>query len=479
MATLKRENVIVIIIALLILLLSSLRSYFRADDFAHLLSIRYETSEDIARLVTKPEFTGFFRPVVKLFFLVNYSISGLNAWTYIAGSVAIFVVDVYVYYWFVRAVSRDAFQAEGAVLLLVLQMNTYLYAVNWIGAVSNVLAALFVMTSVLFYIRSMSIGSFGWFAYAMSVISFSLGLLSKESCVVIPLILMAYDALFVLLDAPGKARVAELMILRYVPFGGVFVAYLVVRNASGSLPFSGGYNYTLNLGANIIRNGFFYGVQLGYLPGAVFVLALPSLLIKRLGFERKDSRVMLFGVFVASVLSLPVLALSWSSPTWLFPPAIGTTLAASVLLRKCLAEGMGSRARFVLYGVLASALLGAGILYMKLSEARWLQWGSYTKNVLQELQRSYPELPHGAEIYFVDRDVGKEYGIERLFRNHPGNAIRLWFDDLSLGATTVGSWNELDAILGKNQNGIEDVYVFEYADGHVFDMTDALREGGR
>lgn len=477
MATLKRVNVIIILMILLILLFTSSKGYFFADDFSHLLQTKYVNSKEMATVFTKPDYAWHYRPLVRVFFLLNYSASGLNPTSYFMTDIVFFLLNIYAFFLFVQAISKNSLQAHGAVLLLLLQVNTYLYTVNWICAGCNMMASFFVIALVFFYIKSVSSTPFGKFSYLMSNLCFGLSLLVKESAVILPVILSAYDLLFVWLDAPKKARALGQMILRYIPFGGIFVVYILIRNASGAPALTESGYYTLTLGSHILRNSLFWGMQLGFLAGAVLLLSLPSLFVDRLRLEKNDFKVILFGLFMALAPILPVLFIPWTSPTWLFLPAIGTTLAISVLFRKVFDEGAKKRARLVLYGAIVSAILGSALLFWRLSEARWLQWGTYTKNVLLEVERHYPDLPHGATIYFIDKNEGKDYGIDRLFRgrHHLGSALRLWYDDLSLEAYIVGDINDLEKQEKERATGEHEVFVFEYYDGHVTDKTNAFR----
>lgn len=474
MTTLKRVNIIIIFVTLLILLFTSSKGYFRADDFSHLLSFKYDTSKDITRVFTKAEYTGHYRPLVKVFFFLNYSVSGLNPISYFTTSIIIFALNIYVFFLFVRVISRNSLQAHSAVLLLLLQINTYLYTVNWIGAVTNILSSFFVIAAVLFYVKSTNSNVFRKPLYLMSNLCFGLGLLSKEIAVIVPVILLAYDLLFVWLDAPQKVRTLRQMILRYIPFGSILAVYILIRNASGAPAIVGGDRYTLSLGLNILRNGLFYAVQLGFLAGATLLFSLPSLVVDRPRFEKNEFKIILFGLFVALVSILPVLSLSWASPTWLFLPVIGTTLATSVLFRKVFVDGTTKGARLVLYGVIVSAMLGGTFFFLKLGEARWLQWGTYTKNVLLEVKKHYPDLPQGATVYFIDRNKKQDYGIDRLFRNHPDSALQLWYGDLSLEAYIVGDINDLEKWEKEQATGEHAVFIFEYYDGHITDKTNAF-----
>ena len=473
---LNRVTIGTIVIASAVLLFTSAKTYFRADDFSDLVETKYDTAENPVHILTKPAYSGVYRPTTELFFLVGYRVSGLNPWSYVASDIGIFALNVYIFFLLVKSCSGDVLQAEGAVLVLLLQVNTYLYTVNWIGAIDNSLLSLFVMASLLYYIKAVKSVPVDGGCYLLAVLCFALGLLTKELAIVIPMILLGYDLLFILLRASDRGRTAAAMIIRYAPFAAIGGVYLVVRNLAGAASLTGEDNYTLSFGINSVRSALFYGMQLGFLPGSMLLFSAAYIRLSSRRVSVEDLSILTLGLLITAIAIAPLLALSWTSPTWLLLPSVGTSMATSVLLRRVLDNWEVKWARIAFFGLLGSALVGAGLLSVRLGEARWLQWGTYTKNVLREVESYYPELPHGAEIYFIDGDIGKEYGVDRLFRNHPTSALRLWFNDLSLEAHTVGSWNELDPVLENGQVDRRTIFVFEYSDGHIVDRTTVARE---
>ena len=69
---------------------------------------------------------------------------------------------------------------------------------------------------------------------------------------------------------------------------------------------------------------------------AVLVCTIPAMFVSHTRLEKNEVRIVVFGLFMALVFASPVLFLTWASPTWLFAPALGTTLAVSVPLSKML-----------------------------------------------------------------------------------------------------------------------------------------------
>jgi hypothetical protein len=460
----------VLLISVVVLLITSGRSYFRADDFSHLLSARYDTLGDLAGLITRPEYANHYRPLVKAFYVVNYAMSGMNPASYFLSSIAVFVLSALLFFLLVRTLASDSLLALCALLLLLLQANTYLYTVTWIAAISDTLAPLFMLACLWLYVCSVRGAKLIKSTYLLSLLCFALALMSKESACPLVLLLAGYDFLFGWLDAPDKLARLGLLAARYVPFGIVLAFYALLRSRAGAMALAGGESYTLHLGLNVLRNGVYFTEQLGFMVVAVLVCTVPAMLVSHTHLEKNEVRIIAFGLFMALVFAAPVLLLAWSSPTWLFAPALGTTLAVSVPLSKMLRRTVPQMGLLVLSGILVLALMGNFLLWSKLVEARWLQWGRYTHNILVDIQQRYPDLPPNSTVWLVDSHAKQAFGVNRLLRNHAPSALRLWYGDLSLNARIATTASDIEELKQQRQAGGR-VFVFEYHDGHLIEKA--------
>lgn len=477
--TIKRTNAIVILVALCILSFAALRGYFRADDFAHLRVNKFDVMRNPATIITEPEFGGHYRPVVKLFFWVNYLVFGLRPLGYSVVLIAIFVLTLYMFFLLVRALAGNAFGGYCAVLLLLLQGNTYLYTVNWIATATDILSGLFVIMMLFFYVKSTMTAHRANLYYFLSLISFSFGLLSREIVIVLIPVLSAYDFFFFWLEASDKKEVLRKRFYSHVPFWVLLVGYVFVRSAvRGMLVLSSGEEgYTFSLDSHVLDNLIFYGMQLGFLPIALFLLSTPSLLFDKLQLEERDGKLIALGIFLAGCTILPFVFFKWNSPTWMYLPAFGTTLASSTLFQRVFSDSSRKKGALLFYGTLVCALVGSYLLFSKLNEVRWWQWGTYSRNVIEQVEAYYPNLSPGATLYFIDRNEQKPYGVKGLFRAHLGDAFRVWYSDPSLHAYVVGEASSLEATL--EEEGDEEtsaVVVFEYDEGLILDRTNWFRE---
>jgi hypothetical protein len=370
--------------------------------------------------------------------------------------------------------------AYSAVLIFLLQGNLYLYTVGWVSTANTILLGLFGLMSFLFYVKSTLSVYRVPLCYFLSLGSFCLGLLTRESAILFLPLFIAYDFLFLWLEAPGRKELIRRRLAYHAPFWVLLLVYVVVRGSiAGGRGLTGGDSYAFSLGSNILDNIIFYGMQMGFLPIAIILLSLPALFFDGLQFERRDFKLIALGIFLSIGAILPFLFFSWHSPTWTYLSTFGTTLAAATLFQRVFSWRSRQNALLLYYGTLICALVGNGLLFLQLNEARWWQWGTYSKNVIEQVQGHYPVLPSGAKLFFIDKNPQKPYGVKRLFRDqsHLKNAFQVWYVDRSLHAYFVDQTNQTETILEAKRDTEDSlIFVFEYDQGTLVDKTNWVRE---
>ncbi|MFH0825844.1 MAG: hypothetical protein V2B18_24065, partial [Pseudomonadota bacterium] len=212
-------------------------AFFLADDFDLLRGIAVEGPFSVLMAGSG----GFFRPVVSLSFALDILVWGLNPAGFHFFNVFLhFVNSLLVGYattLLLKASLRNTnAQATGWISgLMFLAMPCHSEPVSWISGRMDLLAAFFALVSLSCFLRFKKDSLTGW--YAVSLVAFFLALLSKESVVAYPAVMVIVIALISLYErTKGRGH----------PFreaGGfflVFGCYLVVRYcAIGTL--LGGY----------------------------------------------------------------------------------------------------------------------------------------------------------------------------------------------------------------------------------------------
>lgn len=184
--------------ALAIALYFPARSYqfLNWDDTTYVVNnpwIRALSFENIAHIFTKPYFANFL-PLHLLSYMVDYRLWGLNPAGYHLQSILLHALNTALAFFVVRRLIGKAAIAAVAALFFAVHPG-HVEAVAWISIRKDLLAALFSLLTVLFYLRAFESRVPRWGFYAGSVLWFTLGLLSKATIVTLPLFLLLVDRL--------------------------------------------------------------------------------------------------------------------------------------------------------------------------------------------------------------------------------------------------------------------------------------------
>lgn len=170
---------------------------------------------------------NYYRPLFELWLLLNYSLFGANPAWWHATTVAVHLAVTIMVYVLARRVTGDRLAAAIATVLFGLH-PTHIETVAWISGVTEPLLAVFVIGSVLSYARWRDGGSHAQWWRAASVAAYALAMLCKETGIVVPIILLAYDR-YVSRRGPQREPLVSLA-ARYAPYGATALAYLGVRH---------------------------------------------------------------------------------------------------------------------------------------------------------------------------------------------------------------------------------------------------------
>jgi len=167
----------------------------------------------------------YYRPLFTIYLTVNYKLFGLwePGW-HLMNLLVHTLATVFVYY-LLRRLSRDNAIPLLAALLFGLH-PAHVESVSWISGIPDPLAALFYVPSMIWYVRFREDGERKWLV--ASVAAFGLSILCKETPIVLPLVLGAWE----LARGKGEKRFvarAKALIPRLTPYAVVAAAYLALR----------------------------------------------------------------------------------------------------------------------------------------------------------------------------------------------------------------------------------------------------------
>lgn len=150
-------------------------------------------------------YSNFYRPIESLSFMLDYHLWGLNPFGYHLTNILIHIFNALSVYFLVYLISKK--QNIAIITGLLFCVHTVLsWPVYYIASRSDNLSALLFFISIILYIlyKQIGLGRNSIFLYLSSVIFFIASLLSKESTILLPFILLLY--LYCFSDRQKKAK---------------------------------------------------------------------------------------------------------------------------------------------------------------------------------------------------------------------------------------------------------------------------------
>lgn len=320
---------------------------------------------------------NYYRPLFLLWLLLNFKLFALHPAAWHLATLGLHLVVTWQVYRLAIRLLRTQRAALVAALLFGLH-PVHVEAVAWVSGATEPLAAVFILASLLSYIgfRQRESRTGYWAAHLW----FALGLLTKETAVLVPVLIVAFDVLVRVEGAPGFVQRTIASIRRVAPMAGTVGLYLVARyHALAALshrvaPVSLTENlltipsllvfyarlllYPVGLSA-FYDTPYVTSVKAALLPAAA--VCLGALLLGLL-LWRSRSRV---SAFAAVLLLLPLLPLmkldifvrgEIAHDRYLYLPSIGFVLLLGLLFQKLAEVDL----RGLAYGVCAALALAYG-----------------------------------------------------------------------------------------------------------------------
>jgi tetratricopeptide (TPR) repeat protein len=152
----------------------------------------YFTSHAWAELY--PNVSGnYYRPLFLLWFRLNHAVFGLKPEGWHLTTVLCHVAATYLVFVLVRRLAASSWIAFSAATLFALH-PVHIESVAWVSGVTDPLMAIFLISSFLSYLRFREENRWGWMGLALSL--FVLGLLEKETAVVLGPLVFVYAWLY-------------------------------------------------------------------------------------------------------------------------------------------------------------------------------------------------------------------------------------------------------------------------------------------
>jgi len=432
----------------------ALHSFFLSDDFDILASVhntpfslRYFSTNMLGGTAG-----SVYRPLVRLSFLVNDRLGGLDPRGYFAANIVLHLINSVLVALLALMLFKNKKNYVAAYFagLVFLVLGNHAEAVQWLASRGDLLSTFFVLLTLILYIqfRSYSRGcTRRYSAAAGAFISFCFALLSKEMAIVVPLLIIAYD--FVCEERPLMRRVWLLWVVSLAPL----VGYLWMRAASTGVLWnyynaSGAHMNFVNMGRTFVqiiishfasgsvRMFLFSTVDhhrlLAYGGGmALAALVVASIYMSKISPTYK--RVLGFFTLFFIIGTLPVLSLKLNSWTdegerFAYLPSVGFALLVGA------ACGMyiqyQAKTQWIQWKLFAVVLLLAWFvanqsLTMRMKSIVWQNAGAASRTVLEDMH-TFTLAPRGALVI-----MGLPETIQgaQVYRNGFFSALKLWYPD--------------------------------------------------
>jgi hypothetical protein len=336
------------VIAVVIVYHNALWASFFDDDYQWLVG---SWSFHPAQLVAFSGMTHFYRPVIDVYFAVMTPLVRGSPLLFHEASIVLHIVNVLVVFALARRIFAEAdlkvrpYVPFAAALFFAVQPSD-IDAIAWVGALAEAMGALFGCVSLLWFLQWREDGQPRW--RTLSVVAFTLALLTHESSVVFLPVLFLADWLLV-----GRRD----LIRPYAPFLLLTAGYLALDlwiNSRNYLVSDAHYTFGFHVVTNALNyiDALYVGRR-DWLNYAVIALGVVALLV------RGNSRVRFATCWMLLALA-PFLSFTWGNTSrYLYQPAIGFSLLAAeavMAFNRALTQRMKTPTRALAVSALVAAI---------------------------------------------------------------------------------------------------------------------------
>jgi len=170
-----------------------------------------------------------YRPMFLLLLNVSYQLWGDSALGYHALNLTLHAINTILVYFLILGFLSPAKRMVAGMSAAIFAVHpVHVESVAWIAGITDPLVSIFLLGGFLFHRRSQQqiIGkSQQWLASIAAPLCFALALLSKETAIFFPLILIVYDLLFQRSKLSSKSSIG-----RYLAYAGLLLLYFMLRS---------------------------------------------------------------------------------------------------------------------------------------------------------------------------------------------------------------------------------------------------------
>ena len=298
-----------------------------------------------------------YRPVVTLSYFVDYAIWQLQPWGYHLTNLVIHTLNVYLVYFAVYHLFKNRITAFISCLLFSIH-PIFSEAVNAVSYREDLLSASFLLVAFILFIQYNKSTNRRYFIiwYALSLLTYLLAMLSKETAFVLPFLILSYDLIFQknhILNFHNRIRRLAANYAGYIAIGGfyLFLRFYLFHNPGESVRYPGNSVFVNFI---MMTKVLGYYVKLLFIPAplnadyivpltfspadAAFIISIILLIITAILLVKKCrlSSIWTFSTIWFFVTLLPVLNIipinNIMAERYLYIPGIGFTMLFGSIL---------------------------------------------------------------------------------------------------------------------------------------------------
>ena len=307
-----------------------------------------------------------YRPIVTLSYFVDYAIWQLRPWGYHLTNLIIHTINVYLVYFAAYYLFGNRTTAFISCLFFSIH-PIFSEAVNAVSYREDLLSASFLLAAFILFVRYSQnpTGRSFIIRYPLSLLSYLLAMVSKETAIVLPLLILSYEFIFKRDLIPNRQYLARRLIVNYggyVVIGGLylFLRFYLIHNPGEWVEYPGnsvfvnfimmtkviGYYVKLlfvptPLNADYVTPLTYSPADAAFIISAILLIITAILLVKKC----RLSRTWTFSTIWFFVTLLPVLNIipinNIMAERYLYIPGIGfTMLFGSILTHSISGHGI-------------------------------------------------------------------------------------------------------------------------------------------
>jgi len=298
-----------------------------------------------------------YRPVVTLSYFVDYAIWQLRPWGYHMTNLIIHTLNVYLVYFTAYLLFKNRITAFISCLLFSIH-PIFSEAVNAVSYREDLLSASFLLVAFILFIQYNKSTNRRYFIiwYALSLLTYLLAMLSKETAFVLPFLILSYDLIFQknhILNFHNRIRRLAANYAGYIAIGGfyLFLRFYLFHNPGESVRYPGNSVFVNFI---MMTKVLGYYVKLLFIPAplnadyivpltfspadAAFIISIILLIITAILLVKKCrlSSIWTFSTIWFFVTLLPVLNIipinNIMAERYLYIPGIGFTMLFGSIL---------------------------------------------------------------------------------------------------------------------------------------------------